>query len=236
MIYDVIVIALAALFVIIGTARGAARTVLSLLFSFLSYSAALMLGEYLAGALYQSVIKGSIIESVSSSVTQYAGSTVSSAVDALPSLIRSLFSLSGESLDAAVSAGVDNLADAAATTVESALEPIITSWLSFIFIMVIFFIISFLLRHFAMRPAVKLIENMPVVRKLNRFLGGVFGLLEAVVVICILAFFLKILVPYLSGENFLLSESTIYNSVIFYHFYNGNIFTALSGVFSGLFQ
>ena len=85
-----------------------------------------------------------------------------------------------------------------------------------------------MLKLLVVRPVLKLFE-LPGIRGVNRFFGGVIGFVDAFLLVSLLAYLLRLLMPAVSSQNGILNESTIYNSFIFYHFYSGNIFTAVFG-------
>ena len=90
----------------------------------------------------------------------------------------------------------------------------------------LFLILSLLLRLILLKPFLSLFEA-PGISAVNTFFGGVIGFVDAFLIVSLLAYLLKLLMPLISSEAGILNESTIYNSFIFYHFYSGNIFSAL---------
>ncbi len=78
-----------------------------------------------------------------------------------------------------------------------------------------------------MNPVLRLFE-LPVIRGVNRFFGAVIGFIDAFLLVSLLAYLLRLLMPDINSQGGILNESTIYNSFIFYHFYSGNIFTAIT--------
>ena len=136
-----------------------------------------------------------------------------------------MLSLSGESIDSAVAASSTQ----AANTIEQVVRPMIVAIVAFILTVVLVVILSVLLRLLIVKPLVKLFESSPL-KGINRFFGGVLGILEGILTVCALAYLLKLLIPIIHPDSYLLSESTIYNSYIFYHFYSGNIFSAITSI------
>ncbi len=226
MIYDLITILIAIVCIVIGAIKGAAKTLLNFITVIVSYVAAVFLGELVAGAFYNGVIKDSILSSVSDSVTNTANGTVSSILDALPDTLRSFFSLSDTKLDMSVASTASGVSE----TVEGAVRPLILSLISLIATIVIFSLLCVILRLLVAKPLSKVFETTAL-KGVNRFFGGVLGLLEAIVAIFLLAYLLKLLLPLIKPDSYFFSESTIYNSYIFYHFYSGNIFSSLTTLF-----
>ena len=225
MIYDLIIVIITILFVVIGAFRGAAKTLMNLLCVLVSGVASIFLGKLFASMIYDAMIKNVITDTVSKAVgnaASNAAGSIESAVDALPGFLKSLFGAFGGQLDHSLSV----TADTAASVAEQTLRPIILALSAFLLTVVLFILLCFLLKLIAVRPISKLFENY--LSGVNRFFGALLGLVEAFLAIMVLAYLLRILIPVLNSDSYLLSESTIYNSYIFYHFYSGNIISAIS--------
>ena len=214
MILDLIIIILFILIVLIGVWKGAACMIIGLLMTFLSFIAASWLGKWLAGIIY----RAHFAPAVSKSISEATGST-GNLFDDLPWWAQNALNLSGES----VSAGSDQITELVNTVV----EPIVTGALSIILTLVLFLIINFLAHGLLLKPLLT-VFRLPVVNTVDKVIGGVIGAVEGVLVICMLAYILKLVLPYIETDVSFLNETTIYNSFIFYHFYNGNIFSMLA--------
>lgn len=225
MIYDIITILIILAFVIIGAARGAAKTLLGLLGTALSFIGAVFLGKLFSDMIYNAWIKDSIVSTVTKTVSDATGSIAAGAESALPDFLKSLLALSGESLDSTAAA----TASQAAVAVEQALGPVIVALMAVVLTVVLFLILGLVIKLVIVRPLSKMFEDSPL-KGINRFFGGVLGLVEAVMTVCLLAYLLKIVLPAVHPDSYFFSESTVYNSYIFYHFYSGNIFTAITSI------
>lgn len=84
--------------------------------------------------------------------------------------------------------------------------------------LIFFAIIRFLLKLIV--AATGIINKIPVAGKVNRILGGAFGILKGGVFILILAMTIEVTVSFMGSRYSLFSESTIDNSLIFKYFYN----------------
>ena len=225
MIYDIITLVIILVFVIIGAVRGAAKTLLGLLATIVSYLGAVFLGQLFSNLIYNAMIKERIIQSVTKSFSEIGGDISDKAIDTLPGFVKSLLSLSGESIDSAIASSSSQAAEA----MEQALRPIVIAIMAVVLTVVLVVILSVLIRLLVVKPLTKMFESSPL-KGINRFFGGVLGLLEGVLTVCALAYLLKLLIPILHPDSYLFSESTIYNSYIFYHFYSGNIFSAITSI------
>lgn len=228
MILDIIVIAIILISVFIGYKVGAARALFSLIGSIVSFLLAVLLGRYLTTLIYDGYIKSSIVKSISDSLTINTQSALSQ--ESLPPFVRFALNFTGNSFE---STAVDTFSDAPdiiANGIEVGIRPIVTSVLSFALTGILFLIIYFLFRFLLLKLLLSVFK-LPVLRGINRLLGAVCSLITSVLFISFAAFLLRLITPYVTDMPYILSESTIYNSYIFYHFYSGNIFYALTSIF-----
>lgn len=222
MILDVIIIMLCVVAVFVGWKLKVSQMLLALLGNIISVIISAFLGDYLAPIIYDAYIKPGIIESLSQSVSSTTGGYIS-AVEELPAFVKFVLSLCGMSSDADFSQINENLSLSVADAIEASINPMIISILSIILsaliFTLVFLIYRFLIMHFLLK-----VFKLPVLSGIDSFLGALCGILVAIVLVSFFAFLLRTITPYVEHMPFWLSESTIYNSYIFYHFYNGNIF------------
>ena len=228
MIYDIIVIAILLISVIVGYNRGAAKTVVSLLGCVLSIILAAFLGDFCADLVYDSYLRQAIIDSVSSTVTN-SGATELVTAD-LPPFVSFAMILTSFDYTNALQTSLDSLPQAIAVGFETAIKPVVMSVLTFILTALIFILLYFVFR-FVLRAILDFVFRLPVLKGLNKFFGAVLSLIGGLLLVSFLAFLLNIVMPFITDIPFYLSESTIYNSYIFYHFYSGNIFINLISAF-----
>ncbi len=228
MIYDILVVAILIMSVVIGYSRGAAKTIISLITFVLSLSLSVYIGGLISDFIYDGYIKQAIIDSVTQSVVDSGALNVANAT--LPPFVSFSMMLTGFDYMSALENSVNTLPDAIATGFETALRPVVTSVLTFVMTAITFLILYFVFRFIVIK-LLNFVFNLPIIRGVNKFFGAIFGFLTALFVISFLAFLLTLVMPYIENMPYWLSESTIYNSYIFYHFYSGNIFNNLISVF-----
>lgn len=229
MILDIIVIAILLVSLIVGYKVGLAKTLLSLVGAIVALLVAVFLGEYLSNVIYDSFISEAVIESVTESVTSQAGNTAIT-IDSLPSFVQFALSFVGYEINPQSLSAVGSVPTAIATSLEMAIKPVVTAVMSFALTLVLFILVYLVYRLLVMRLLLKVFK-LPLIRSLNAILGAVCSLLTAILFVSFIAFLLRIVTPYVNDIPYFLSESTIYNSYIFYHFYSGNIFYALISIF-----
>lgn len=224
MIYDIIVIAIIIISVIIGFRRGAAKSVVTLIGSFASLLVAVFLGEYLAELIYDSYLRQAIIDGVTTSVENGSKDVIGSGV--LPAFVSFVLNLTGFDTSPFFESAAESVPTAIALGFEASAGTVVISVLSLLLTLIINIVVYFIFRKLVLRLLLAIFK-LPVIRLLNKLLGVVFSLISALLIISFIAFLFKLVMPYITDMPFILSESTIYNSYIFYHFYSGNIFYAL---------
>lgn len=231
MIYDVILILIVIIFVVVNAHRGAARALAGIATSILAYFGATALGAFLSEVVYNWLLKPAITKAVADAVTNVSNNTAGSAVDKLPDWLTKMLNLSGEDLTKLFSEPLNSVSDSVTNAVENAVKPIAVSILGFFITIILFLLFLFIIRKLLIKPLLGVFE-FPVIRTVNRFFGALLGLVEAFLTVSLLAYLLRLIIPYVGSSTGFFSESTIYNSFIFYHFYNGNIFSAILSLVS----
>lgn len=231
MILDLVILGIVLILVIIGFTRGIARTLLNLL----SLAAAALFSYLGAGLLanliYSSVISPSVTNSVTDSMadsTASASTVIHEAIDGLPEFVVNFLNMLGiktESLSESATSAVSNSNTEVAQAVDTALKPVMVSILSVVFIIILFILFLIIFKLIA-RKAEGLFE-LPIVGFLNRLLGGVLGLLEAVI-ICFVGIMVCKIIFVFSQDPFIPAEM-ISQSVIFSAVYYSDILNTVAG-------
>ncbi len=229
MVLDIFAIIILLISCYVGYRNGGAKTIVSLLGTVLAFSVATFLGDILSGLIYDSFISQSVVDGVSTYAASTQTVSVAPTVDSLPSFVQSIVDFTGFESNSSLINAVNSAKDTVALSVESAIRPLVVSVLSFIITTVLFFIVHFIIRLVLLKPIIA-VFRLPLIRAVDSAIGVICALLCAVLLISFLAFLLKLITPYISDMPQFLSEETIYNSYIFKHFFNGNIFYAVTSI------
>lgn len=232
MVYDIIIALILILCVVIGVRRGAARSLCGLLMSFLAYTAATFLGKWISNLIYQNILRSTIHDTVVNTVSDFSHQTLDDALTKIDLSGIDIFNLGlNDSVKGLVNdkltQPIENISANAGQTAETVVEPIVIGIMSFFFTILLFIILYVLLRKLVM-PLILGLFKLPIIRQLNMILGGVIGVAEAFLIVSMLAYLLKLVIPQISTNVSMLQESTIYNSFIFKLFYDGNIFSTFA--------
>lgn len=188
MVADIIIIAVFALLFFIDFKRGIAITILNVagvaLTGFLAYH----ISNFLASWVYTAFVQQTLTTNLQQMIdTQGINSAIANSFSALPNWVMGMlgFFLSIFGLDSSVYTNdfqVSNSAAAAvSTSVENLIQPVITGMfrlvIGAVLSIIIFIIIKILVKKLA------IVFKIPVVKQINKFLGGVLGLAEAAILV-----------------------------------------------------
>ena len=188
MVADIIIIAVFALLFFIDFKRGIAITILNVagvaLTGFLAYH----ISNFLASWVYTAFVQQTLTTNLQQMIdTQGFNSAIANSFSALPNWVMGMlgFFLSIFGLDSSVYTNdfqVSNSAAAAvSTSVENLIQPVITGMfrlvIGVVISIIIFIIIKILVKKLAR------VFKIPVVKQINKLLGGVLGLAEAAILV-----------------------------------------------------
>nr|WP_303665343.1 CvpA family protein [Ruminococcus bromii] len=188
MVADIIIIAVFALLFFIDFKRGIAITILNVagvaLTGFLAYH----ISNFLASWVYTAFVQQTLTTNLQQMIdTQGINSAIANSFSALPNWVMGMlgFFLSIFGLDSSVYTNdfqVSNSAAAAvSTSVENLIQPVITGMfrlvIGVVISIIIFIIIKILVKNLAR------VFKIPVVKQINKLLGGVLGLAEAAILV-----------------------------------------------------
>ena len=188
MVADIIIIAVFALLFFIDFKRGIAITILNVagvaLTGFLAYH----ISNFLASWVYTAFVQQTLTTNLQQMIdTQGITSAIANSFSALPNWVMGMlgFFLSIFGLDSSVYTNdfqVPNSAAAAVSaSVENLIQPVITGMfrlvIGVVISIIIFIIIKILVKKLAR------VFKIPVVKQINKLLGGVLGLAEAAILV-----------------------------------------------------
>lgn len=188
MIADIIIIAIFALLFIIDFKRGIAITILNIagvaLTGFLAYH----ISNFLASWVYTAFVQQTLTTNLQQMIdTQGINAALANSFSALPNWAMGMigFFLSLFGTDASIYTNDFQIPNQAAATVSTSVEKLIQPIVTGCFQMVIGAVISiiiFILIKLLVNKLAK-VFRIPVVKQVNQLLGGVFGLVEAAILV-----------------------------------------------------
>lgn len=189
MVADIIIIAVFALLFFIDFKRGIAITILNVagvaLTGFLAYHISNFLASWVYTAFVQQTTLTTNLQQMID--TQGINSAIANSFSALPNWVMGMlgFFLSIFGLDSSVYTNDFQVSNSAATavsaSVENLIQPVITGMfrlvIGVVISIIIFIIIKILVKKLAR------VFKIPVVKQINKLLGGVLGLAEAAILV-----------------------------------------------------
>lgn len=226
-IYDAL-----AIFIVIncirkGAKNGFAKTAVQAIGYIFAIVAALVISRICASLIYTTAIQPMVIEKMESSIanavdTESVINGLASAVEGLPAISYFLFDFSTAAENLVDSVGLDYAAIAVSveeSVIRPVAEPILETVAFAVSLILLATVVSFVAN------GSKFVNDVPIIGKANSFFGGVFGIANGILELCIGAFILDFVISAgIFPEYF--SEDIIEKTYIFRWIYSavcGNI-------------
>ena len=184
MVADIIIIAVFALLFFIDFKRGIAITILNVagvaLTGFLAYH----ISNFLASWVYTAFVQQTLTTNLQQMIdTQGINSAIANSFSALPNWVMGMlgFFLSIFGLDSSVYTNDFQVPNSAATSVSTSVENLIQPVITGMFRLVIGAVLSIIIKILVKKLAI--VFKIPVVKQINKLLGGVLGLAEAAILV-----------------------------------------------------
>lgn len=232
MIFDIIVIAVFVIMIVRCTRRGAVRSLANVITCIVSYLGATILGQLIANFCYTTFVEPAVTRAVSDAVTNVSGDLASSIAASLPPGLSLLFNASDAEIAGAFTEPVVDSKDVIIGAVNEAVYPVANALLTFFITVILMILFLMVTKRFLVIPLTKIMK-LPLLRTADRLLGVVVGVIEALLLVCVIAFLAKLVLVYIGSNSEWFSEEKINNSFIFKLFYSGNIFIWISSLIEG---
>ncbi len=183
--FDLIMLAVIIILAIIGFARGAVKTILSVAGGILSYVLSCVLGKRLAEPVYNCFFEESINDKISLRITDIletgSGNIGDSVTESLPDSLQIFISNTElvDSLNSVVGETTAQVIDNATQIIHQVVEPVFIGLLS-VCITIVLFIILNLIVNILLHMS-NFINKIPVVGKANRIAGAIIGFMSGLV-------------------------------------------------------
>lgn len=195
-LYDGVLLLLVVVIVCLSAHRGFVRTVCLLFGGVIAAVGGGWASDWLRTPVFTTFLKKPLTDTVEKALSR--GGAAADPISALPRFLSLLTEgFFGSKEEAAFQVELASRS-AAEGIVESALRPAVESLIGVVIFLIVFALLCLLV--WFLSRALMLVDHLPVVSTLNHFLGGVFGLLQAMIVILIAAAILR-LVILLSGDG-----------------------------------
>ena len=228
LILDILAIALAIVFLIVGIHRGFIKSIVRLLGFAASMIASALISSPVATWLYNTFLHDRMELAVSEKVQQGvadAAQTLNEQIQAitesLPDFLQNLLTVFGDNAQS-VSGTAQPNDSLVPTVMDNVVAPVCTALLQIIVFLVLFLILFFVVQLLG-KLLDKIFSNIPVIKQLNGLLGGALGLAEGALVVFVLCAALQLYVS-LAGDGSMLSMDALEQSRVLKWFMEINPF------------
>ncbi len=232
MIFDIILIAVFAVLIFVAMRRGAVRSLANVIACIVSFFGATALGRLLADYCYKWFVEPAIEKAVSNAITNVSSDVSAGIADALPGWVTALLNTSGADIGGLFTKPIVASKDVLVTAVNKGVYPVAIALLTF-FITIILAILLLMLTKRFLIPLLIGVFKLPVLRTVDKVLGIAVGFVEALLLMCLFAYLTKLFLANIGSTSSWFNEEKIYNSFIFKHIYDVNIFTWLGSLIKG---
>ena len=202
-IFDLILIALFAVTVFIGYRKGFLRTVLGFGRLIATILLTYAFGKPFSAWINRRFVRPRVYESVQQKLTELADSaegSISAFLDGLPARYRLFVSTA----DPDTSGGVDGLVEQYAPTISTRISQLLSTVIGYILLFILLYLVISLVVHLTGKLA-----DLPIIRGIDRFLGTSVGVVNGILLSCLIATILYGIV-YLTGKIGLYERSVVF--------------------------
>ncbi len=216
--FDLIMLVIIIVFAIIGYARGAVKTILSVIGGIVSYFAAVSLSNRFAQPIYELFFKESVVKEISTRVGKIIeennGDIGDSMLQALPDSLQMFVSDTNlvDALNSVTGETNEQVIESATQIIQAIIDPLAISLLSVCIIFILFIVFNIIVSSVLL--LINFINNIPIIGKANRITGAVIGLVAGVVLTHAAVTIGSQIIPYVSTDSEF-SEYINSNSVFF---------------------
>lgn len=221
-VLDLLVIITVIFFMWRAAKKGFVKTVILFLGFLIAAAGARIVSVPLSETIYETAVEAKVVEVLDWKTAEITGSIAEQTealTDSLPAVLKNAISVFGGD-----SSAVEESISVTGANISTAVEENIIAPAVIMLIQTILFIILFSVFLFVVKKVGKMmgfVNKIPLVGRVNVFLGGVLGTLEGVIVVFVAVtaiYFIMLLV----GEGFIISPQDIDNSTVYRFFHENN--------------
>lgn len=224
---DLIILAIIAVTALLSAKRGFVRSAVELVGFLAAVWLAFTVSTPLAEMTYDKFLEPKIVSSVSDEVGTTAESIIDSTWNSLPEFVKNnadSIGLSRDKLSQNISQEITSGSEnAVKATSQNAIKPVISHLLGLLY-SVIILIVAMILVRLAARLLNKLF-SFSIVGKLNRILGGVFGIAKGIIIAILFCMIISLILSFnengflifnkeITDNSYLFSKLCLFNKVI----------------------
>lgn len=206
-VLDVIFLLILILFLVFGAKKGFFRSVIDLVGTVVAMGAAVWLGAAAAQWFFDGMLRESLTLQVAEALRNSpAGNAPDVILSALPDVLAGALEHYGITADT-LNQAISNASGSAAEAAVIAIAPAVISILKALFSLVLFIFLMVILR--ILSGVVSRLLKLPVLKQLNKALGALLGVVQALLVILLCCFCLELLSPAASPTIQSMAENSV---------------------------
>lgn len=226
-IIDVIILSISIFIIITGFKRGLARVILELVAWLLTLVLATYLSAPLASAFYgftEPAFVGKIDKKAEVLIDDKLEASIEEIFEDLPVITSNTAIFFGTTPSVAANEIFTRYSDKEDVSVGKILNLTIKPFVLLILRGIIFTVIFILLLPILKWAAYKLdkLFNVPVISQFNRFLGMIFGVLQACIIILILSCAIELTIYFTSDKNEYINSTVVEDTYVYKYFHENN--------------
>ncbi len=226
--YDAIAVAILLVSINSCAKVGFAQTITSIVGRIASFFAALFIGKASSQLIYTIFLEKRLMRFLQETVGENLSAadimeSISEAADTLPTFMANFYGLTGSGLEDAIG---DTVVGAVRALEQQIVEPAVTGFLHIVIFLVTFVVLSFLAKRFS--EAVGFVFKLPIIKTVDRFAGGVLGIVQGGINLYLIALVLRFVLYFISDPPALFNESVIMDTLIWSRVYDFNPFEFLN--------
>ena len=227
-LYDAAAVAIL-LMAISKTARvGFAETITSFLGRIAAFFAAMFIGKGGSQLIYKLFLDNRIAKFLEESIADSASvsdimSSLEAASDTLPDFVANFYGISNHRfLEESMSNSIVNVVEVLEAEI---VEPAVTGFIHIVLFLISFAVLCFLVHHFA--KAVGVVFKLPVIKTVDRFLGGILGVAQGCINLYLVALVVRLILYFIGDPPRFFNENMIMDTFLWSKIYEFNPFDFL---------
>ncbi len=219
-LYDALAVGILLLAVNKSARVGFAQTVTAFLGRIAAFFAALFIGKAGSQLIYRLFLKKGLTNFLRESIADSAtvsdiAQSLELAADSLPDFVANFYGIGNS--ETMLEALGGSLSDAVTVLEQQLVEPAVTGFLHIVLFLLSFFILSILVSNFA--KAVGFAAKLPIIHTVDRFLGGILGILQGGINLYLIALAARFLLYFLGDAPAFFNEDIIADTFLWSRIY-----------------
>lgn len=214
---DILLAVLIIVFAVASFKKGFISSLLSFFGTAISWVFAVILSGPTSTWIYSTLIKSSMTKMLTERITEASNTAFDSLYNSIPQFIVNTAKTINIDLDSVLISNTDKSVEIAVNGINNGIvSPVITLIIRAAIAILLLILFTFIIRKLI--KLFKLVNKIPLIGPLNRFLGIVFGILEGCLVTAIVCIVFSIVLDIAGGQIFSINESVLNSTIIFKFF------------------